>query len=116
MTIVYDYHILIYMEESSNILSGCIGFEWDEHNVEKNWRKHHVTPWECEQVFLNQPLAVVEDIKHSEKENRFYALGHTDGGRLLFLVFTTRRDRIRVISARDMNHKERKVYQSYAYE
>ena len=94
-------------------LQKCTGFEWDEHNAEKNWQKHGVTPSECEEFFFNRPLVVADDVRHSEKENRFYALGHTDGSRMLFVVFAVRRDKIRVISARDMNRKERKVYQSH---
>lgn len=96
-----------------DILSKCNGFEWDEHNAEKIWQKHRVSPSECEQLFFNRPLVVADDIKHSEKENRFYSLGHTDAGRMLFVVFTVRRTLIRVISARDMNRKERKVYESH---
>ncbi len=48
--------------------------------------------------------------RHSEHEERFYALGQTDVGRRLFVVFTLRGRRIRVISARDVSRKERKVY------
>jgi uncharacterized DUF497 family protein len=96
-----------------DLLLNCNGFEWDKHNAEKNWQKHHITPSECEEIFFNRPLVVADDVKHSENENRFYALGHTDRGRLLFIVFTVRRSLIRVISAREMNKKERKVYQSH---
>ncbi len=99
-----------------DILSRCSGFEWDERNAEKNRQKHRVRPSECEEIFFNPPLVAVDDVKHSEKENRFYALGHTDAGRLLFVVFTVRRSNIRVISARDMNHKERKAYESHKEE
>lgn len=99
--------------EIPDILSECIGFEWDEHNSEKNWLKHRVTPSESEEVFFNRPLVVEDDTRHSEKESRFYSLGHTDAGRLLFVVFTVRRSNIRVISAREMNHNERKVYKSH---
>lgn len=91
----------------------CTGFEWNSHNADKIWLKHRVTPLECEQTFLNLPLMVAEDIQHSEKENRFYTLGQTDSARPLFLVFTVRKENIRVISARDMSQKERRLYQSY---
>ncbi|HDQ04343.1 MAG TPA: BrnT family toxin [Deltaproteobacteria bacterium] len=87
------------------------GFEWDEYNIDKSWIKHGVSPFECEQLFFNQPLVVTDDILHSMKENRFYALGRTDARRLLFLVFTVRKNLIRVISARDMSAKERKIYE-----
>jgi len=96
-----------------DILAKCTGFEWDSHNTDKIWLKHHVSLSECEQIFFNLPIVVADDIKHSEQENRFYALGQTDTERFLFAVFTVRKNKIRVISARDMNRKERRVYQSH---
>jgi uncharacterized DUF497 family protein len=63
-------------------------------------------------AFLNHPLVVASDEKHSAGEERFYALGQTESGRLMFVVFTVRGRLIRVISARDMNRKERRVYRS----
>jgi len=92
-------------------LSDCSGFQWDEYNTNKIWEKHVVTPTESEQVFFNRPLVVADDVNHSQAERRFRILGQTDAGRLLFLVFTIRKALIRVISARDMSRKERKVYQ-----
>jgi uncharacterized DUF497 family protein len=91
-------------------LLGLEGFEWNEANLTKNWEKHRVTPWECEQLFFNLPLVVAEDSAHSTVESRYYVLGQTDAGRRLFLVFTARKRRIRVISARDMSVKERRTY------
>jgi uncharacterized DUF497 family protein len=96
----------IYMK----ILSQCEGFEWDDGNINKNWLKHNVSPAECEQLFFNRPLVIQDDIKHAEAEKRFYALGRTDSKRPLFIAFTVRNTRIRVISARDMSRKEREVY------
>ena len=87
-----------------------IGFDWDEGNRQKNWRQHKVAWWECEEVFFNQPLYVSQDQRHSLAEERFYVLGKTHNNRLLFIVFTRRSSTIRVISARDMSRKERKVY------
>ena len=95
------------------ILAKCAGFEWDDHNVEKSWATHRVAFWECEEVFFNEPLLAAKDAMHSSPEQRFYALGQTNGGRFLFVVFTVRRDLIRVISARDMTPKEKRVYQTY---
>lgn len=113
MTNVYGCHILLLQMHVVNFLLKCTGFESDEHNAEKNWQKLSVTPSECEEVFFNRPLVVADDAKHSEKENRSYSLGHTDGGRMLFVVFTVRGSLIRVTSARDMNRKERELYQSH---
>jgi uncharacterized DUF497 family protein len=100
----------------ADVLAKCIGFEWDSHNSDKIWHTHHVSLSECEQIFFNLPLVVAGDVKHSGQETRFFALGQTDAERLLFVVFTVRNNKIRVISARDMNRKERRVYQSHEEE
>ena len=100
------------MEE--NDLHYCHGFEWDEGNSDKNWLLHQVTDTECEEVFFNIPLIVADDTRHSKTEKRYYVLGQTDRGRLLFISFTIRDNLIRVISARDMNRRESKKYEEYA--
>lgn len=87
-----------------------IYFEWDEGNRDKNWLKHRVDYRECEQVFLNNPVYFYDE-GHSQKEERFIAYGITDQNRELFIVFTIRNNKIRVISARDQNKKERRIYE-----
>lgn len=87
-------------------------FQWDEGNESKNWIKHEVSKFEAEQVFFNEPLLVFFDEKHSDEESRYYVLGKTDTERELMVVFTGRGKQIRVISARDMSKKERKIYES----
>lgn len=82
------------------------GFDWDEGNIDKNWHLHQVTDRECEEIFFNLPFVLALDIKHSQSERRYFALGRTDQNRWLFIVFTIRKPLIRVISARDMNQKE----------
>ena len=69
--------------------SHCRGFQWDEGNTEKNWVQHQVSHGEAEQVFFNRPLVVVEGEQRAEFRRRYYALGHTDANRLLFLVFAS---------------------------
>lgn len=87
------------------------GFDWDDGNKEKNWKSHKVTFWECEQVFLNVPIKLFEDSEHSKTEKRFVAYGQTNSGRELTIIFTMRKHKIRVISAREQNKKEAKVYE-----
>lgn len=89
------------------------GFEWDKGNEQKNV-KHGITPAEAEQVFLNEPLIVLDDLKHSDSEQRFHALGQTGEGRLLHITVTIRTTMIRVISARNMHRKERAIYEQEA--
>ena len=88
----------------------CQGFDWDAGNLDKNWEKHKVSPSECEQVFFNLPLLLMDDSAHSDNEKRFFILGITDAKRKLFIAFKLRNNLIRVISARDMSRKEREVY------
>lgn len=93
-----------------DVLAGVTGFQWDEGNADKNWHRHEVSQGECEQVFFGRPLVVAPDEDHSSREARYYLLGQTVEGRLLFVVFTRRGDKVRVISARDMSRRERRVY------
>lgn len=89
-----------------------LGFDWDEGNARKN-DKHGVTRAEVEQAFFNKPLILAPDVKHSQQEPRFHALGRTDGDRRLHITFTERGKGtfIRPISARDMSRKERAIYE-----
>ena len=98
--------------DALDLLAECTGFEWDDGNKDKNWISHQVTASECEEIFFNQPLVVADDTLHSKDESRYYSLGQTNTGRLLFISFTIRKKLIRIISARDMSRKERKVYRS----
>lgn len=91
-------------------LGRCTGFEWDFANADKIWNRHEVSRAECEQVFFNRPLVVADDQEHSGAEKRYYALGKAESGRRLFVVFTIRGELIRMISARDMSRRERRVF------
>ena len=92
-------------------LARCDGFDWDDGNAPKVRLRHAVEPGECEQACFSEPFVVLADPKHSEREQRWRALGTTLGGRKLYLVLTIRREVfIRVIAARDMNRKERLLY------
>jgi len=90
-----------------------VGFDWDEGNIYKNEKKHGVKWQEIEEIFFNDPLILLEDIKHSSDECRCFALGKTNTELQLFVVFTKREDKIRVISARAMSKKERSYYENY---
>lgn len=97
--------------ELAEELAACTGFEWDAGNVDKNWERHRVSAAECEQVFFQRPVMIASDVRHSQAEPRYAALGQTANGRRLTIVFTMRETRIRVISARTMSRRERRVYE-----
>jgi len=86
-------------------------FDWDRFNKEKNLIKHKVLYKECEEVFFNKPLIFFQDEKHSVKEKRYGVFGQTNNKRKLTIIFTVRNKKIRVISARNQNKKEMKVYE-----
>ena len=92
-------------------LSKITGFEWDQGNIDKSFKKHGITPNEAEEVFLDEDILLLKDIKHSQQEGRFKAIGKIARGSILFLAFTVRTNKIRIISARDANKKERRLYE-----
>ena len=97
-------------------LAGIIGFDWDDGNIRKNIDKHAVTQTEAEQIFSSERILLADDVGHSTTEARYQALGETSDGRRLHVSFTLRQNGtlIRIISARDMNRKERAHYEAAA--
>jgi uncharacterized protein len=95
-------------------LSQFSNFDWDEGNSLKSQLKHNVLKHEVESVFFNVPLIILDDVKHSQNEPRYHALGKSDEARFLQVTFTIRNNEIRVISTRSMNKKERQYYENYS--
>ena len=91
------------------VFKSPLTFEWDAGNKDKNWRKHRVTHEECEEVFFDPHKRLLKTVLHMNSEPRHVMIGHTKHKRLLFVAFTIRQSRIRVISARDLSRKERKL-------
>jgi len=92
------------------IIKDAFEFEWDKGNIEKN-KKHKVEDREAEEVFLDEGKVILKDKLHSQKEERFIVLGKKKKNRLLYLVFTKRKKKIRIISARNINKKEVLLYE-----
>ena len=85
-------------------------YEWDEDKAKENLRKHKVDFKEAETVF-DDPLSItVSDPNHSEEEERFIDIGISKKRRVLAVVYTERRKKIRIISAREATRAERKKY------
>lgn len=85
-------------------------FEWDKGNLEKSRRKHEITQEESETVFADENSLIIPDKPHSKTEERFAIIGKSDKNRNLFIVFTMRKEKIRIISARRMHKKEVEKY------
>lgn len=89
-------------------------FEWDKWNTDKNWQKHGVSTEEAEQAFFDKKKITTDDVLHSQIEKRYILIGKTKKERLLYIVYTIRNDAVRVISARDTNRRENKLYEEAA--
>ena len=76
------------------ILPGPLEFEWDKGNQGKNLLKHVVSDEECEEVFFDERKKILKDVLHSGKEERYLLLGQTKEKRILFIVFTIRKNKI----------------------
>lgn len=98
----------MYMKYLPDILK----FEWDKGNLDKSYKKHNITHKEAEEVFVSEEFFVVEDIAHSQSEPRYIGLGKTIAEIWLFVVFTIRKDLVRIISARRMHREEVERYES----
>jgi uncharacterized DUF497 family protein len=92
-------------------LAQCTGFQWDGGTAEQNRELHQVSQGECEQVFFNRPFLVAPAVGHAEREPRDAALGRTNAARRMAVVFTIRETLVRVISARDLSRRERRIYE-----
>lgn len=93
-------------------LPSVLLFEWDKGNEQKNWINHNVSGEEAEEPFFTENHLLLDDIVHSsEEEKRYILLGKTKQARMLFIAFTIRREKIRIISARDADRKEVLLYE-----
>ena len=89
-------------------LNDIEGFEWDEGNNQKSFLKHNISIKEAEEVFNSQPFIVLRTAYLNEE--RFQLFGESKQ-RMITVIFTIRKNKIRIISARDMSKKERKFYE-----
>jgi uncharacterized DUF497 family protein len=80
-------------------------FEWDRNNLRKI-RAHKIKREEAEQTLVNDPILV--DVQDVEVEIRFVYYGETNAGRLLAVVATERGDNVRVVTAYDLNARQRR--------
>lgn len=101
----------IYMINTMADYDRYLEFEWDKGNIDKSFSKHKISPSQAEETFFDENLKILKDIKHSQKEKRFIALGKTFSNKKLFVVYTVRNEKIRIISARPMDKKERNYYE-----
>ena len=93
------------------VFADVVGFEWDDGNKDKNFKKHGISSSECEEVFEDERRQFYPDIYHSRDEERYVVVGATKRKRMIRLVFSVRDEKFRVISARPINRKERNLYE-----
>jgi uncharacterized protein len=86
-----------------------VEFEWDPEKADSNFRKHRVRFFEAASVFVDDALLVVFD--ESAQEERYIGIGRDYMGRALFVVYTARGERIRLISARKAKNNELSQYE-----
>lgn len=85
-------------------------FEWDDRKALHNLHKHHIDFRDAVHVFFDPNR--IDDVDDIATEERYRVIGLVKG-RLLFVVYTYREDRVRIISARKATKYERQQYYSY---
>ncbi len=89
-------------------------FEWDSAKADTNLRKHGVSFEEASTVWGDPLALILPDTDHSGSEQRYILLGLSSLQRLLVIAHTERRERVRIISARQATRKERRSYEEQA--
>lgn len=82
-------------------------FEWDAEN-RRHIEKHDISPEEAEDAILIEPLEA--DVQRHESEERVLCFGRTKSGRLLTVLYTERRGKIRVVTAYEMTKEQQRLY------
>ena len=88
----------------------CMEFEWDPHKARKNKKKHGVSFEEAASCFSDPLGKDFYDPDSSEEEDRFILLARSFKGRMLVVVYTERKGKIRIISARKATKKEERFF------
>lgn len=86
----------------------ALQFEWDEEKERVNLKKHGIPFKTAAKVFLDENRIEIYDKAHSIEEDRYITIGLA--GDVLFVVYTERHPKIRLISARLATARERRVY------
>jgi uncharacterized DUF497 family protein len=84
-------------------------FEWDDSKNQENIAKHGVSFTEAQRAFFDERRVIVEDLDHSEKEERWFCFGMVSDG-ILTVRFAFRGDMIRIYGA-GYWRKGRKIYE-----
>ncbi len=93
------------------IIKDPISFIWDKGNKDKNCVSHKISNNEAEEIFFDSNKVFFSDPIHSGQEERWIILGKTKNDKLLFIVFTMRKNAVRIISVRNINQKEIYLYE-----
>ena len=83
-------------------------FEWDENKNTINKQKHGLDFETAALVFNDERRIEIYDVEHSTEEDRYNTIGLVKD--VLFVVYTERREKIRLISARLATPTERSIY------
>ncbi len=87
--------------------------DWDPRKAEANFRKHGVRFPEAEPVFEDDLAITITDDESDPDEQRFVSMGMGVKGRVLVVVYSYRREKIRIISARVAEAHERSQYEEF---
>jgi uncharacterized DUF497 family protein len=87
-------------------------FEWDPNKATSNFAKHNISFHEASTVFSDPLSLTFSDPDRLRDEARYITIGESVQGQLLIISHTDREQRIRIISARKVTHRERRIYES----
>jgi uncharacterized protein len=91
----------------------ALTFGWDPTKASSNETKHGVSFLEAATAFHDPRSLTIPDPSHSAAEARWVLLGQSVAGRLLVVIHPHRSPKLRIISARSANRRERQAYEAH---
>ena len=87
----------------------CMSFEWDDSKNAANIAKHGLSFYEAQDAFFDKSRVILQDVKHSSAEKRYFCIGKIISGGIATVRFTIRNGHIRILGA-GYWRKGKKIY------
>lgn len=87
-------------------------FTWDDSKNLANVAKHNISFYEAQEAFFDKNRVILQDVKHSIAEKRYFCIGKTTNGSIATVRFTIRNSQIRIIGAGRWR-KGKKIYEQH---
>lgn len=104
----FPFFCAMMMKRKRVVKLSVLEFEWDERKNKRNIEKHGIDFDTAMMIFNDENRIEIYDMEHSQDEDRYNTIGLVHD--VLFVVYTERKEKVRIISARLATPRERSIY------